>query len=386
MKILSGKEFNLLSELISINSVFPNEKEIGDFLFDYLKKSGFKTQKQYLKSDRKRFNVLAEKGNHDKSILFYGHMDTVPPYGNWTQSPFELSERNGLLYGLGVNDMKGGIWAILESVKHHEPVNYNLKIAFGFDEENISKGAFLLCGHEFVKDVVFAVIPEVGTSSKMDGKKSVILGRRGRILIEITVPGISAHGSTAKAGINAIREAMRLIPHVLKVELLRHPKLGSENIFVKSFHADTSALAVPDEASFVLDWHIVSPDNEKSCLEKINRIIDNLYERGIFKTINDRRITAKLFPRETPYLLPYTTDEKNQIVKTFIKATGRIFGKIPVRYGLSVADENVFAEKLSIPIVVSGPYGGCEHHFDEWVEPQSLLYLRDSFTEFLLSL
>lgn len=386
MRFLDKKDFSLLKELISINSVFPDEKEIGDFLFDYLKKTGFRTQKQFLKNDRKRFNVLAEKGNHDKSILFYGHMDTVPPYGNWTQSPYKLSERNGRLYGLGANDMKGGIWAILEAAKHYEPVNYNLKIAFGFDEENISKGAFLLCEHEFVKDVVFAVIPEVGTSRKMDGKKSVILGRRGRLLIEITVPGISAHGSTAKAGVNAIKEAMKLIPHLLKVELLKHPKLGIENIFIKSFHADTSALAVPDEACFILDWHIVSPDNEKSCLEKINRIIDNLYEKGIFRIVNDRRISARLFPRETPYLLPFTTDEENQLVKTFIKETRRIFGNVPVRYGLSVADENVFAEKLSIPVVVSGPYGGCEHHFDEWVEPQSLLNLRDSFLEFLLNL
>ena len=50
---------------------------------------------------------------------------------------------------------------------------------------------------------------------------------------------------------------------------------------------------------------------------------------------------------------------------------------------MSVADENVFADMLDIPVIVSGPIGGDEHHQDEWVLRKSLIDLAQSFKIFL---
>src|SRR3989338_1206630 len=121
----------LLRKLVSINSIFPNEKELVEFLEVYLKDLGFSVSRQFVSENR--FNIIAEKGSGSKSLLFYGHMDTVPVYGSWNTNPFILSENEDLLYGLGVNDMKGGLVAILKAVENKNPKDYKLKIAFGVD-------------------------------------------------------------------------------------------------------------------------------------------------------------------------------------------------------------------------------------------------------------
>ena len=230
------------------------KKKIGDFLFNFLEGIGFSVERQRLEGyEPQRNNILASKGSGNSSILFYAHMDTVPPYGIWSNNPYKMVERNGLLYGLGVNDMKGGLFAILEAVRDFEPKGFMLKIAFGVDEEDASRGAFLLSESDFIKDVRMIIVPEVGTSREMDNTKSIILGRRGRALYEITVPGLSCHGSISDTGINAIDEAIRLIPYLMNISLCKHPKLGSENIFIKSFKSDTASLSVPDSATLVLD-------------------------------------------------------------------------------------------------------------------------------------
>ena len=48
--------------------------------------------------------------NDPKAQLgFLGHTDTVEYAEGWKTNPFELEVKNGLIYGLGVCDMKGGL-------------------------------------------------------------------------------------------------------------------------------------------------------------------------------------------------------------------------------------------------------------------------------------
>ncbi|MDQ8765930.1 M20/M25/M40 family metallo-hydrolase, partial [Streptococcus ruminantium] len=54
-----------------------------------------------------------------KTLIFYNHYDTVPADGDqiWTDQPFELSIRDGYIYGRGVDDDKGHITARLSALK-----------------------------------------------------------------------------------------------------------------------------------------------------------------------------------------------------------------------------------------------------------------------------
>ena len=71
----------LLRKIVEIPSTFPNEERLGCFLEEELGRYGFETFRIPISDGR--FNVVGERGNSGKPILFYGHMDTVPLYGKW---------------------------------------------------------------------------------------------------------------------------------------------------------------------------------------------------------------------------------------------------------------------------------------------------------------
>ncbi len=50
--------------------------------------------------------MLASIGEGNGGLMLCGHTDTVP-FDDGRKNPFELTEHDGKLYGLGTADMKG---------------------------------------------------------------------------------------------------------------------------------------------------------------------------------------------------------------------------------------------------------------------------------------
>ena len=71
-------------------------------------------------------------------IALSGHTDVVPVDGQpWTVPPFELTERDGKLFGRGTADMKGYIACVLALVPAlvKAPLRIPVHIALSYDEE-----------------------------------------------------------------------------------------------------------------------------------------------------------------------------------------------------------------------------------------------------------
>ena len=366
----------ILGKLVNIESIFPNEGKVGEFVDDYLQKKGFKTFREYLSEGR--FNVFGERGEGDAAILFYGHLDTVPIYGEWSADPLKLTDRGDRLCGLGASDMKGGIAAILDAVGKSE--HGRVKVLFCVDEENLSAGAWKAVEEErrWFDDVKIIISAESGDSENSEGGAEVItLGRRGRCVISIDVQGMSAHGAKPTKGLSAIEEAAKIVLNLHKIKLLRHAELGSESVFIREISSASTSLSVPDKAHLEVDIHMVPPSKVSDAEERVRLLIEGLKREKILNDSTVVSVKAKI--RETPYLEPYSTDA--DAVKGIIKIIEDFGGNPEFNYGSSVADENVFANELSIPVVTIGPSGGNNHSGDEWVSRNSLddvatLYLR----------
>ncbi len=67
--------------MVRIPSTPIHEAQLAEFLYSELQRTGFSVAKQYAADNR--FNVLAEKGSGKNALMFYGHLDTVPLYGEW---------------------------------------------------------------------------------------------------------------------------------------------------------------------------------------------------------------------------------------------------------------------------------------------------------------
>src|SRR5277367_2511892 len=98
----------LTQALIRCASVTPADAGAQAILADTLTALGFTVH-------RLRFgeteNLFARHGTAAPHICFAGHTDVVPAGAGWRHGPFEGEIEDGLLYGRGACDMKGGVAA-----------------------------------------------------------------------------------------------------------------------------------------------------------------------------------------------------------------------------------------------------------------------------------
>ena len=101
---------NLAQKLIRIPSdEIAGEQEVCEYLSDILKSLGMKVRLQEVLP--KRPNIIAEVfgGNNGKSIMFNGHIDTVP-IGNiekWNTDPYKAIIKDNKLFGRGATEEVG---------------------------------------------------------------------------------------------------------------------------------------------------------------------------------------------------------------------------------------------------------------------------------------
>jgi succinyl-diaminopimelate desuccinylase len=115
----------LLEDLISFESVTPDNSGCQKYIDKYLSKSHFKTE--YKKYDDVQ-NMISTHGSGAPCLAFIGHTDVVPA-GNidsWKSQPFQLTKREGFLMGRGTSDMKGGIACFMQAAR--EFIDENDKI------------------------------------------------------------------------------------------------------------------------------------------------------------------------------------------------------------------------------------------------------------------
>ncbi len=146
----------------------------------------------------------------DGGVVLSGHTDVVPVEGqDWHTAPFELTEKDGKLYGRGSCDMKGFLACCLAAVP--EMVQADLKkpiyFAFSYDEEIgcLQGDAIAKAVMEFYEEKPKYAI--VGEPSLMQP----IVGQKGIVYYGTTVFGSAGHSSGIRKEVSAIHESARLI-------------------------------------------------------------------------------------------------------------------------------------------------------------------------------
>lgn len=415
---MNKEVISILKDLISIDSRNPfkafiknnkwfvegNETDISDYIESKLKKCGFLIEKQFVHEDingNKFYNILAEKGNGKRSILFYAHMDTVG-CGTWLSLKEALSpkidtitinnEKIQVLKGLGSNDMKAGIAVLLSAFCNINIKDFKLKLAFGVDEEFYSLGANVLTKSDFLKDVKIIIVPEIGDGpNQCYGPSTLGIGRLGRCEFEIDVFGSGGHGADVnnKRFVNALVEASKLAIYIddlrnkLKDEFYFLPEGYKQknsirgSFFLSKLIAGEGILSIPYKATLTIDWTFtpnLSVDLIKNILEKeIHKIIEN--KKLEIVVINNKALMPiiRLKKRPTKYSNAYFISINHPYIKGIKKVIENCIGFKNFNMGYSVADENVFKTyHPDIPVFVIGPLGDNSHKNDEWVGIQSV--------------
>ncbi|MDC9728434.1 MAG: succinyl-diaminopimelate desuccinylase [Methyloprofundus sp.] len=111
-----SETLTLLKELISRQSITPEDADCQKLLSERLEKIGFITEELNF-ADTK--NIWLKRGTAKPLFCFLGHTDVVPTGAleRWDSHPFEPTIRDGHLYGRGAADMKGGIACFVTAVE-----------------------------------------------------------------------------------------------------------------------------------------------------------------------------------------------------------------------------------------------------------------------------
>jgi len=82
---------------------------------------------------------LARYGEGDKTIGLFSHLDVVPEGNNWIYSPYEPTEKDGLIIGRGVSDNKNAAVVCMYVMKAFRelglPLRSKISLFFGCSEE-----------------------------------------------------------------------------------------------------------------------------------------------------------------------------------------------------------------------------------------------------------
>ncbi len=352
------KTIELIKKLIDIDSTSSEEK-ISRFISEHLISIGFKVEKVLTQGNRS--NIVARFGKSSSYLSFYGHMDTVHMDEKSERDPLKLEIDGKKAYGLGVEDMKGAIAAILKAAEFAVENKYPLQLIFGVDEEQISRGAHDLVDSGILNNINFLISGESGQIKDLNQPFNVCYGRKGRILFQATVTGKKAHAAEEEKGVNAINEAARFIKILSSINFPKHEFLDSVKIVLQSIHSDTTSFSTPDKCVITFSVLTTPGITSESVKEKI---LSTAKENNI-------EVNCRPVERDTPYGESYEINRDNKFLKILEK---EIFDKNKVKptYASSVADENIFANRLNIPVISLGPIGGGGHTKEEWLDLNSL--------------
>ena len=365
-------EVELLKELVSIPSHFGKEKKISEFIASFLE-SYAKVEIQEVEGFGN--NVIAYLKGVKNTVVLNGHMDTVGLDNGWTKNPWGQVEGDRF-YGLGSADMKGGLAALMsafvEIAKLSRRERPNVIFTAVVDEEGYSRGAWELIRSKKLDKADVVLVGEP-TNEKL------MLGARGRFVIQIEAFGRKAHAARPEQGINAIEELSKLLANLGKIRKKKHRKLGAGSFCTLEIDGKADGLSVPEYAKAIVDRHTVIGED----WEFVKRAIEKLVQKLDIKA----QLKIEKFKRPTPEMLPYHVKENLKVVKMFKRVFKRRTGReVEITHGKSVGDFNYFGTYLGKPTLVFGPIGGNWHSADEWVSISSVKRVKGIYVEFLKAL
>lgn len=275
----------ILKDLVAFNTIADKENHlIMDYIDNFLSDLGFDVER--IKNSETGKEVLVGKYGEDPAVGFLGHTDTVDITEGWTTDPHVLTEKDGVLYGLGACDMKGGIAAFLAAISNTDlsKLKKGIAVYCTYDEEIMFGG---------VKDLVEAGTkfpPHVIVAEPTD--LIPMIGSKGLLEYIFTFKGVTTHSSTPIDGKSSNKNAVRFLNRMMdfELELRKNPSpffgVPYPTMNIGIVEGGTSINKVPDKTTVYLDFRICDSEREYPLIRKaVDEAIEGL--DGTYEIIND---------------------------------------------------------------------------------------------------
>ena len=380
-KIKEEEITNLAQELIKIPSdETAGEKEVCEYLESYLKSLGMKVLLQKVLPNRP--NIIAEVIGDEvgKSIMFNGHVDTVPvgDIKKWSMDPYSAIIKDNKLFGRGSTDMKGAIASMIIAMKFimNNVEKFNGKIIFTgvMAEETTGLGT-----QKIVEENIKADMAVVGEPSD----EKIYRAHKGTMWFNLSTYGKLEHSSESNSeSNNAIINMMKLIMEINEIskelETIENNLVGHPSINIGLIDGGTKQNMIADSCRISIDRRTLPEEKTEEVLDKLRIRLDGL------RSLDDRLT----FDLEIDTIREAVeVAESEQIVQEVKNALNKVINKNPTISGMkATTDMSILVNQGNIPSVIYGPgFIKQAHTVDEFIEVKRLVESSQVYAEILLN-
>ncbi len=376
---------DILEKLIAFPTVSRDSNlDLIRYVSDLLEAAGIACQIIHSEDGHKAnlFATIGPKGI--PGVMLSGHVDVVPIDGqDWTLPAFEMTSRDGRLYGRGATDMKGFVAsALAASLKAARmKLQTPLHLALSYDEEIGCIGVRSLI------DMLQAapqrpLLCIVGEPTEMQ----VATGHKGKLAARALCRGREGHSALAPLALNAIHLGCDFVA-ALRREQDRLAHSGAHDgdydiayttVHVGKINAGVALNIVPNLCQVDFEIRNVAADDPHAILDRLHaeaqRIVAEA-SRIAPEAAIDIDITNTYPGLDTP-----SSSEAVAFVKSLTGANATI----KVAFG---TEGGLFSRDLGTPTVVCGPGSMAQGHKpDEFVSVEQMRRCDDMLEKLLARL
>jgi acetylornithine deacetylase len=306
-------------------------------------------------------NLYATLGDQDKpGIMLSGHTDVVPVDGQaWDTDPFQVTEKDGKLYGRGTADMKSFIAIVLAFLPDFQErgLKTPIHLAFSYDEEVGCIGVRRLI-EKLNEAPVKPAMCIVGEPTSME----VVTGHKGKRSFTAEVRGLEAHSALAPKAVNAIEYAAEMISY-LKGMARRIEADGPYDELYDVTHSTvhtgvisggTQLNIVPKSCRFEFEFRYLAEDDPDTLEKEVRGYVTDTLEPAMHAVSPETGITINC-TNDMPGLEMDPGDD----VVAFVKALAGRNDHAKVAFG---TEAGLFQSTAGIPTVVCGPGAIAQAH------------------------
>ena len=316
-----------------------------------------------------------------RSLLFSGHMDTVPRGDEpWSVDPFSGLVSEGRQYGLGILDMKGGMAAAMTALRALNELDVRLAgdllIETVVDEEFGGANGTLACRlRGYGADA--AIVPE-------PSNLAICPENQGGGMFKISFEGKPGRAALGGEPVNPVYAAGRFLEVFRHFEAHHGKKRSSSPFFehdrgppayVQGVRAGSVELDLFDRvpgACSVDVWIQCYPETSE---EELRRDFVSFCEEEAGKD-EVLSVVRPKFEKLIRFLPGSGVPEGHEIVEVAGRAAAHIReGGLPVEGAAFACDTFIFNLHSDTPALIWGPEGANVHAPDEYVEIEALMDL-----------
>lgn len=372
-----AEQIQIFKELIQIPSENPGdyEENVAKKIQDILNKEGIKNKIVYVDNNRPNVYAVLEGQMEGKTLIYNGHIDTVPAGEGWKYDSFSgYEDESGYIYGRGTSDMKAGVASMLYAAiclkRSGYPKNGKLILFFNVDEEISNLGM-----KQFLKEDITADYAIISEPTDLD----IAIGHRGSARYYLKTKGTAGHACYVDQPDNAIEKMNSLLPILFewgrKIKKERKNELlGSALSNVTTIRGGTAGNIIPDECIVEIDRRLIPGEK-----------IDEVFEEYKELLTNEGKVDFEL--ENYTSLSSSFIDKDHSFVQSVYDITKKYDEQVKIKSFEATCEAPFFSVNKGIPTIIFGPGSLSQAHVvNERVQKSEVIRAGKLFIEICISL